>query len=248
MEERLQKILARAGVASRRKAEDFIRQGRVTVNGKVADALGTKADPERDDIRFDGERLRLKQAPIYLLLNKPKGYVTTLADPQGRPTVADLLGRDGPRLFPVGRLDYDTEGALIMTNDGELAQLLTHPSHGIPKTYRAQVKGVPKPSKLARLERGVKIGEGRPARAQGVRLIESGEDRAVIDLSVTEGRHHQVKRMFTAIGHPVRKLRRLAVGPVRVEGLKPGAFRPLTAAEVAQLRAAALHEGGENAE
>lgn len=248
MEERLQKILSRAGVASRRKAEELIRQGRVTVNGRVADALGVKADPERDDIRVDGERVRLKSEPVYLLLHKPRGYVTTLSDPQGRPKVTDLLP-PLPRLFPVGRLDYDTEGALIMTNDGELAQLLTHPRYGVPKAYRAQVKGVPRPAKLARLERGVKIdAKLPPVRATQVKLVEEGEERATIELSITEGRHHQVKRMLLAIGHPVRRLKRLAIGPVGLEGLRPGAFRHLSGAEVARLRAAALHEGSEKAQ
>jgi 23S rRNA pseudouridine2605 synthase len=246
MEERLQKILARAGVASRRAAENYIRQGRVTVNGRLVSELGSKADPERDDIRVDGERLRLKVEKLYLLLNKPRGYVTTLSDPQGRPTVADLL-RGLPRLFPVGRLDYDTEGLLVLTNDGEFAQLLGHPRFGVPRTYRATVKGVPSPARLARLERGVKIDAGRSVKAQGVRLIKAEEDRATLELSISEGRHHQVKRMFMAIGHPVRRLRRVALGPVSLGDLRPGALRPLSPGEVEQLRTVALHEGGEKA-
>ena len=246
MEERLQKILARAGIASRRGAEDYIRQGRVTVNGRVAQELGSKADPERDDIRVDGERLRLKVEKIYLVLNKPRSYVTTLSDPQGRPSVADLL-RGLPRLFPVGRLDYDTEGFLILTNDGEFAQLLMHPRYGVPKTYRARINGVPRPNRLARLERGVKIDAGRPVKASGVRLLSAAEDRAEVVLSITEGRHHQVKRMLMAIGHPVRRLTRIAVGPVALGNLKPGDFRALSVAEVESLRAAAVHEGAEKA-
>jgi pseudouridine synthase len=212
----------------------------------VVSTLGEKADPQRDDIRVDGERLRLPERLVYLALNKPRGYVTTMSDPQGRPTVADLVA-GGPRLFPVGRLDYDTEGLIIMTNDGELAQLLVHPRHGIPKTYRAKLKGVPTPAKLARLERGVKIEGGRAARAQGVRLLEVEEDRSVVELSISEGRHHQVKRMLMAIGHPVRRLTRLAIGPVRLGRLRPGRSRHLTDDEVEALRAQAVHEGGEKA-
>jgi len=247
MEERLQRIMARAGIASRRGAEDYIRQGRVTVNGQVA-GLGSKADPERDDVRVDGERLHPEKVPpVYLLLHKPKGYVTTLSDPQGRPKVGDLI-KGGPRLFPVGRLDYDTEGALIMTNDGDFAYLLTHPRYGVSKTYRVQVKGVPTAAKLGRLERGVRIDEDRPpAKATDVRLVEEQEGRAVIDLTVTEGRHHLVKRMLMGIGHPVRRLKRIAIGPVSLAGLPLGAFRALTAAEVEDLRRAALHEAGEKA-
>jgi pseudouridine synthase len=246
LEERLQKILARAGVASRRAAEDYIRQKRVTVNGQVVSELGTKADPEHDDIRVDGERLQPKAAPIYLALNKPRGYVTTLADPQRRPTVADLV-RGFPRLFPVGRLDYDADGLIIMTNDGELAQLLTHPRYGIRKTYRVQVKGVPTPHKLERLEKGVRIEGGGPVKAHGVRLLTAEDDRGVIELSISQGRHHQVKRMLMAVGHPVRRLTRVAIGPVSLGRLQPGTHRRLTAAEVASLRAAAQDEGGEKA-
>ncbi|MFH0810925.1 MAG: pseudouridine synthase [Pseudomonadota bacterium] len=246
MEERLQKILARAGVASRRAAEDLIRQGRVSVNGRVVNVLGSKADPARDDIRLDGERLRAAAEPIYLALNKPRGYVTTLSDPEGRPTVADLVS-GWPRLFPVGRLDYDTEGLLIMTNDGEFAQFLVHPRYRVTRTYRAKVKGVPTAAKLALLERGVKIDAGRVAKAEGIRLLNAQDDRAVVEIIVAEGRQHLVKRMFMAIGHPMRRLTRLAIGPLLLGGLRPGAYRSLTVAEVDSLKAAVHLEGAENA-
>jgi len=237
-EERIQKIIARAGIASRRRAEELITLGLVTVNGKVVTELGTKADPDRDDIRLEGQRLRFPKEKVYIALNKPKGYVTTLSDPQGRPTVADLLAGLSFRVFPVGRLDYDTEGLIICTNDGDLAQLLLHPKYEVPKLYRAKVRGTPSPHKLERLLRGVHIGPGKPAKALAVKLVKEAED-SIIDLTIAEGRHHQVKRMMMAVGHPVRKLTRMAVGPLKLGTLKSGKWRPLTPQEVEKLAAAA---------
>jgi pseudouridine synthase len=236
-EERIQKIIARAGIASRRRAEELMKLGLITVNGKVVTELGTKADPDRDDIRLEGERLRFPKEKVYVALNKPRGYVTTLSDPQGRPTVADLLS-GLPRVFPVGRLDYDTEGLIICTSDGDLAQLLLHPKYEVPKVYRAKVRGTPSPHKLERLLRGVHIGPGKPAKAKEARLVKEAED-SIVDLTITEGRHHQVKRMMLAVGHPVRKLTRMAVGPLKLGTLKSGKWRPLTPQEVEKLSAAA---------
>jgi 23S rRNA pseudouridine2605 synthase len=234
--ERLQKILSQAGVASRRASERLMLDGRVTVNGATVRELGTKADPARDDIRVDGRRVRVPEHHRYLLLNKPRGYVTTRSDPQRRRTVLDLV--DGVReyVYPVGRLDYDSEGLLILTNDGDLAARLTHPSHGVARVYEVRVLGVPDAHDLDRLTKGVTIERRRTALAD-VKMLAAG----VLLITVREGRNRQVRKMCEAIGHPVIHLRRVAIGPIRDSRLKPGAWRDLTVDEVRKLSAAAGH-------
>lgn len=232
--ERLQKILSQAGVASRRASEQLMLDGRVTVNGATVLELGTKADALRDDIRVDGRRIRMPARHIYLLVNKPRGYVTTRSDPQKRPTVIDLLKGITDYVYPVGRLDYDSEGLLILTNDGDLAAKLTHPRHGVPRVYEAGVLGVPDEHDVRRLAKGVTIDGQRTGPAE---VTSIGPSR--LRITVREGRNRQVRKMCDAIGHPVTELRRVAIGPVRDARLKLGAWRPLTAHEVERLRAAA---------
>jgi pseudouridine synthase len=235
--ERLQKILSRAGIASRRASERLMIEGRVSVNGTTVRELGSKADPGHDDIRVDGRRIRLPDRHRYLLLNKPRGYVTTRSDPQGRPTVVDLVGvRD--YIYPVGRLDFDSEGLLVLTNDGDLAARLTHPSRGLERVYEVRVLGVPDERDLARLRKGVVL-EGRLTGPAEVRL--SGGSRpaaATLLITVREGRNRQVRKMCEAIGHPVDRLKRVAIGPLRDSRLKPGEWRDLTPDEVKKLRGA----------
>jgi 23S rRNA pseudouridine2605 synthase len=239
---RIQKILSAAGVASRRTAESLIIQGRVSVNGRMVDALGTRADPERDDIRVDGRRIRAAERKQYLLLNKPRGYVTTRSDPGGRPTVMDLVKGIREYVYPVGRLDYDSEGLLLLTNDGELAARLTHPRHEIERVYEARVRGVPDQRSLDRLKSGVVI-EGRktaPAHVKLAKKIEAESGlQSVLLIGIHEGRRRQVRNMCDAIGHPIVRLRRVRIGPIKDELLKTGHFRHLTPAEVAKLRKAA---------
>jgi 23S rRNA pseudouridine2605 synthase len=239
---RLQKILSTAGVASRRAAEEFITQGRVTVNGTTVAELGSKADPERDDIRVDGRRVKPPARRQYFLLNKPRGYITTRSDPQQRPTVIDILARHGIRdyVYPVGRLDYDSEGLLILTSDGELASMLTHPSHAVGREYEVRVLGVPDDHEIERIGRGVVL-DGRrtaPADVRRTKVFETAEGRVETLLSIVihEGRNRQVRKMCEAIGHPVIRLRRVAIGPIKDEKLRPGDFRELSADEIAALR------------
>ncbi len=241
MKVRLQKLLSSAGISSRRAAEALILGERVTVNGVTVSQLGARADPERDDLRVDGRRVKLGAPRRYLLLNKPRGYVTTRRDPEGRPTVLDLVKNRYGYVFPVGRLDYDSEGLLLLTNDGELAARLTHPRHGVERGYEVQVRGVPSAEALRRLARGVPI-EGRrtlPGSTRLVRVIRSSSgNRAVIAFSIREGRNRQVRRMCDAIGHPVMRLRRTRIGPIRDATLPPGRCRELTTREVAAIKAA----------
>ena len=232
MEERLQKILARAGVASRRAAEVAITQGRVSVNGQTVTELGTKADAARDDIRVDGARLQAAAAPVYLLLNKPKGYVSTREDPGKRPTVMDLVPRVAG-LFPVGRLDIPTEGLLLLTNDGAFAERVTHPRYEVPRVYHAKVHRVPDAETLERLRRGVRV-DGDLLTVDRVRVIEA-ENNAWLELTLHEGKKHEVRRLLEAVGHQVSKLRRVGIGPLSSRGLKPGEFRSLTPAEIRAL-------------
>jgi 23S rRNA pseudouridine2605 synthase len=231
---RLNRYLAQAGVASRRAADRLIAEGRVTVDGQVAEP-GTQVGAGAD-VRVDGAPVAPEQV-VHLLMNKPPGYVTTARDPQGRPTVLDLVDRP-ERVVPVGRLDRDTSGLLILTNDGELAQLLAHPSHGVPKTYRALVRGLPGPAAVRRLERGVELDDGRTAPAEA-RVLRTRSGGAEIELVLKEGRNRQVRRMCAAVGHPVLELERIAYGPLRLGRLAIGGVRELTAREVAALRAAA---------
>ena len=235
--ERLQKILSQAGIASRRASEQLMIQGRVTVNGATARELGTKADPLQDDIRVDGRRIKLAERQRYILLNKPRGYVTTRSDPQKRPTVIDLLTdarglAPGEYVYPVGRLDFDSEGLLLLTNDGDLAAKLTHPSHGVPRVYEAQVLGIPDDHDLRRMARGIML-EGRRTAPSTV-LMRHG----VLVITVREGRNRQVRKMCEGIGHPVTHLKRVAIGPIRDTKLKPGSWRELHDDEVRRLRGA----------
>ena len=239
--QRLQKILSAAGVASRRLSEELITQGRVSVNGHVVTALGTKADPSRDDIRVDGRRITIQQRRVYILMNKPRGYVTTRRDPQGRPTVMDLIKRVREYVYPVGRLDYESEGLLLLTNDGDLAARLTHPRHEVERVYEARVRGVPDAHEIERLARGVVI-EGRrtaPARVRltHVRDTDSGS-QAIVEIGIHEGRQRQVRKMFDAVGHPIVRLRRVAIGPIADQALRPGDYRELTIVELARLQRA----------
>ena len=232
-EERLQKILSQAGVASRRQSEQLMLDGRVTVNGVTVRELGTKADPARDDIRVDGRRVKLPDRRRYILLNKPRGYVTTRSDPQRRPTVMDLLTGVHEYVYPVGRLDFDSEGLLLLTNDGELAARITHPSHGVARVYEARLLGVPDQHDLDRLARGIVI----DGRRTGPAAISYRQHTLVI--TVREGRNRQVRKMCDAIGHPVTALTRVAIGPIKDPKLARAQWRDLTPGEVGKLRAAA---------
>jgi pseudouridine synthase len=235
--ERLQKLLARAGLGSRRACEEIIRAGRVTVNGQTVTTPGAQAGPD-DDIRVDGRPLRRPGEHVYLALNKPPGYVTTRTDPQGRPTVMDLAPPElRARVFPVGRLDQDTSGLLLLTDDGELAQRLTHPSHHVPKEYLADVEGTPSESALRRLRSGIELEDG-PTRPAEVMLVATGGGESRLRITLAEGRNRQVRRMCAAIGHPVRRLKRVAFGPLGLGELSLGEVRPLTVGQVHALRAA----------
>jgi 23S rRNA pseudouridine2605 synthase len=229
--ERLQKVLARAGLGSRRACEELIADGRVRVNGVVAE-LGARADPEHDVVEVDGVPVGVRSGLVHYLLNKPPGVVTTASDPQGRPTVVELVPSD-PRVFPVGRLDADTEGLLLLTNDGDLAHRVTHPSHGVEKEYLAEVEGTPSRGALRQLRQGVELEDGVTAPAK-VGLLGDG----VVRLTIHEGRKRQVRRMCAAVGHPVRRLVRVRIGPVTDGRLQPGEWRALTQAEVRSLERA----------
>ncbi|MEJ7845100.1 MAG: pseudouridine synthase [Acidimicrobiales bacterium] len=231
--ERLQKVLARAGIGSRRVAEDLIAEGRVTVNGRVA-VLGARVDPEADLIEVDGAAVGTRADLVHYLLNKPAGVVTTASDPQGRPTVVALVP-DEPRVFPVGRLDADTEGLLLLTNDGELAHRLTHPSFGVDKEYLAEVRGSPSRGALRALRQGVALDDGPTAPAKA-----SLVSPTVVRLVIHEGRNRQVRRMCDAVGHPVARLVRTRIGPLSDDRLRPGTWRRLTLAEVRSLQQAAV--------
>lgn len=246
--ERLQKILSQAGVASRRASEQLMIEGRVTVNGATVRELGTKADPAQDDIRVDGRRIKLPERHRYLLLNKPRGYVTTRSDPERRPTVMDLISGVSDYVYPVGRLDYDTEGLLLMTNDGDLAARLTHPSHGVPRVYEARVLGIPDAHDIERLMKGVTLDGRRTQRALVQLLSGRQEGHAALRITIREGRNRQVRDMFDAIGHPVDQLTRVAIGPLRDSRLKVGHWRNLTPPEVEALQKAAAHEGRDRKE
>jgi 23S rRNA pseudouridine2605 synthase len=248
-EQRLQKILATAGVGSRRACEELIAAGRVTVNGRRA-ALGDRADPRTAEIYVDGERIVTDTTKLYLALHKPRGVVSTMSDERGRPGIADLLGQ-GPnagsarpplpgRVYHVGRLDADSEGLLLLTNDGDLAHRLTHPSYGVPKTYLAEVPG-PVPRGLGRrLRQGIELDDG-PAKADSFRVIDATPRTALVEITLHEGRKHIVRRMLEAVGHPVSRLIRTKVGPVNLGDLKPGRWRHLTRTELSALFAAAEH-------
>lgn len=233
--ERLQKILSKAGITSRRKAEGLILQGRVSVNGKIVRELGTKAVLGRDEIRVDGKTIKPESEGVVLVLFKPRRCVTTLHDPQGRPTVADFINKFPMRLYPVGRLDYDAEGLLLLTNDGELAHRLQHPRYKVPKTYLVKVRGHPPAEALAILQQGVNLDDGITAPAELI-VIEDDQKATWLSLTLREGRKHQVKRMCAAVGHPVLRLRRTKVGPIELDDLRPGEIRRLKSRAVRSLR------------
>jgi pseudouridine synthase len=237
---RLQKILSSAGVASRRASEQMILEGRVTVNGDTVRELGTRADPQKDVIKVDGRRIKTVVHNRYIALYKPKGYVTTRSDPEGRRTVMDLVGK-GDYIYPVGRLDYDSEGLLLLTSDGDLAARLMHPRHEVDKTYEVIVAGVPDARALERLKKGVFIEGGRtaPARVHVGSTVKGARPTTKLTIVIHEGRNRQIRRMCSAVGLPVRELRRVRMGPVGLGWLKPGQWRDLTADEVRRLKHAA---------
>jgi 23S rRNA pseudouridine2605 synthase len=222
---RLQKYIAQCGVASRRHAEKLISQGRVSVNGKTVTEMGTLVSAD-DRVEFDGKEIKKENRTVYIMLNKPFGYVTTVYDPQGRPTVLDLIEGVKERIYPVGRLDYDTTGLLILTNDGDFAYRNTHPSCEITKTYMAEVKGSPSVNSIKRLRKGALI-DGRTTSPAHVEIIENKNTSTVLKIIIHEGRYHQVKRMCEAIGHSVIQLKRTAIGRLELGGLKPGQWRYL---------------------
>jgi len=235
---RLQKILSQAGVASRRLAEELIAQGRVQVNGRTVTELGTKADPNADEIKVDGRRIHAQKRKRYILLNKPRGYITSRSDPEQRPTVLDLLRGVKEYVYPVGRLDYDSEGLLLLTNDGELTARLTHPRHEVDKVYHVRVRGLPDAHALERLEKGVTI-EGRRTAPAQARFVDPPHKRTgeqtTIELAIHEGRQRQVRKMFEAIGHPVVRLKRVRIGPIEDAAIPPGHWRDLTPQELQRL-------------
>ena len=235
MAERLHVALARAGVASRRQAEKLIAEGRVTVNGKVVLKPGTQVVWEQDAIRVNNHLIHRLDRQVTIVLNKPKQVLTTARDPRGRPTTAELVKKIKVRLFPVGRLDYHTEGLLVLTTDGDLAHRLQHPRYCIPKTYRTKVKGLPEAQALKRLRSGVMLDGRRTAPAQ-VRQISTTGTNTWLEITIKEGRNRQIRRMCTAVGHPVMKLKRVGYGPIRLGALKPGAYRALTRSEAEKLR------------
>jgi 23S rRNA pseudouridine2605 synthase len=240
--ERLQKVIAHAGIASRRKAEELILQGKVTVNGEVVKQLGTKVGPN-DVVEVNGIKVE-KEAPVYFLFYKPKGVVTTVKDDKNRKTVLDFFPEVTERIYPVGRLDYDTSGILLMTNDGEFANLLTHPKYEIEKTYIAKVKGIPTREHLKQLQKGIRLDDGLTAPAKAKFLsADKRKNTAIIELTIHEGRNRQVRRMFEKIGYPVMKLKRERYAFLDLTGLNAGEWRPLTPHEVKQLIVLAKNGG-----
>jgi 23S rRNA pseudouridine2605 synthase len=243
-EQRLQKIVAAAGIASRRKAEELITSGRVQVNGQTVTELGSKADPERDQVRVDGKLLKKPQQFRYFMLNKPKGVVTTVSDPEGRPTVMKFFARAGARVFPVGRLDYQSEGLLLMTNDGELANVLTSAASQVEKTYLVKVSGKPTEGELEQLRRGVMIERGRRGEREGRVMTQPAKislvrdtDNPWYEVVLTEGKNREIRKMFEEVGHFVEKVRRVGFGPLVLD-VPPGETRELSEDEVTQLKRA----------
>jgi 23S rRNA pseudouridine2605 synthase len=253
-EQRLQKIVAAAGIASRRKAEELITSGRVQVNGQAVTELGSKADPERDHIRVDGKLLKKPQQFRYFMLNKPKGVVTTVSDPEGRPTVMKFFARAGARVFPVGRLDYQSEGLLLMTNDGELANVLTSAASQVEKTYLVKVSGKPTEGELEQLRRGVMIERGRRGEREGRVMTQPAKislvrdaDNPWYEVVLTEGKNREIRKMFEEVGHFVEKVRRVGFGPLVLD-VPPGETRELSEEEVTQLKRASRRKAASGAE
>lgn len=239
MQQRLQKLIAAAGIASRRHAEELITAGQVQVNGQVVTELGVKADPETDHIKVKGRLINpllQQQEKVYVLLNKPKGYLSSMADPKGRPLVTGLIPSSLGRLHPVGRLDFNTEGLILLTNDGELTNLVTSAKNRIAKVYQVKVKGVPPESAIVRLRRGIAIGDGERTAPAEVRKLRATETNSWFEVTLYEGRNQQIRRMFDAIGHSVTKLRRTQIGPLDDRHLQPGKWRRLMEGEVRRFR------------
>jgi 23S rRNA pseudouridine2605 synthase len=237
MQERLQKVISAAGITSRRKAEEMILQGRVSVNGKIVTELGTKADPERDHIKVDGKLLPRAGHRFAVLLNKPAGVVSTVSDPQGRETVVSLLHGIKERVYPVGRLDYHSSGLLLLTNDGELANFLMARGSAVPRTYHVKLEGRPDAKAIAKLEQGITLDGRRTAPCQIRPIVAAAErDKPWYEVTLVEGRYHQVRRMFERIGQPVVKLKRVRIAFLTDRGLAPGRFRFLTAEEMSRLK------------
>jgi 23S rRNA pseudouridine2605 synthase len=234
---RLQKVLAAAGAGSRRACEELIAAGRVAVDGRIVTEQGVRVDPERVVIKVDGMRLSTRTEALYLLVNKPRGMVSTMSDPEGRPCLADLVGRREQRLFHVGRLDADSEGLLLLTNDGELAHRLTHPSFGVPKTYIAEVTGAVSRDLGKTLRTGIELDDGF-VKVDSFRVVGRTGSRVMVELVLHEGRKHIVRRLLAAVDHPVQRLVRTQVGPIRLGDLRPGKSRPLNRREISELFAA----------
>jgi 23S rRNA pseudouridine2605 synthase len=235
---RLQKLLAQSGVASRRKCEELMLEGHVEVDGEIVTRLGTKVDPRRAVIRVDGKRLPPVSPHVYLVLNKPRGVVSTMSDPEGRRTLADLVADRPERLFHVGRLDNDTEGLILLTNDGDFAHRMAHPSYELDKTYVAEVPGPVNRATVRKVLAGVSLEDG-PVTVSSFKVISSHGDKAIVELVIHEGRNRIVRRLLEAVGHPVRRLTRTAIGPVRLTGLRRGEMRELTREELGTLLDAA---------
>jgi len=234
MEERLQKILAKMGIASRRAAEEIILEGRVTVNGQIA-TLGMKANPSKDHIKLDGKLLTKPEPKVYLMLNKPKGVITTLSEAEERPTVRDYLKNIRYRVFPVGRLDYDSEGLLLLTNDGDFAHAILHPSKKIPKTYHVKIKGIIEDEKIDKLRKGIRLDDGITAPSK-VKKLRKAEENSWVEITIYEGKKRQVRRMLERVGHPVLKLKRVRINGIVLGNLAPGEIRYLTPEEVSKIK------------
>ena len=234
---RVQKFLSKAGVCSRRQGEQYMLDGRVAVNGELCTTLGSKVDPATDEVKVDGQLVELPQSYDYILLHKPKSYISTLDDPKGRPTVVDLLDDDLPRVWPVGRLDWDSEGLLLMTNDGKLTNLITHPSHQIKKTYVVRVRGTihNQDAKIKKLRTGINLGGGETSRPASVQVMSDHGTTTDLQVGIHEGKNRQIRRMFDAVGHEVLRLQRVAIGPLTIGTLPPGKTRRLRPQEVADL-------------
>lgn len=234
MEERLQKILAQMGIASRRGAEEIILEGRVTVNGEPA-VLGMKADPGKDHIKLDGKLLTKPEPKVYLMINKPRGVITTLSEQEDRPTIRNFIQKIRYRVFPVGRLDYDSEGLLLLTNDGDFAHSILHPSKKIPKTYHVKIKGFLEDDQIQKLRKGIKLQDGitQPAKAKKLR---KAEENSWVEITIYEGRKRQIRRMLDKVGHPVLKLKRIKINGIELGELAPGEIRYLTPEEVSKIK------------
>lgn len=236
MEERLQKFLAEAGIASRRRAEELIAAGKVQVNGKTVTEMGTKIDPQKDEVFYAGKKIdNRREKPVYIMLHKPEGYVTTAKEQFGRPAVLELIKGVEERIFPVGRLDYETSGLLLLTNDGDLTYKLTHPKHDVEKTYVARIYGTPDEGDMQKFRRGM-ILDGRQTKPAKIRILEKGDRISTVEITIQEGRNRQVRKMCEAMKHPVAQLKRVATGELRLGDLPKGKFRHLTAAEVRYLK------------